>query len=346
MAEPRPSLTAEAVAQLVGGRLVGAGGAAVTAIGPLDRAGPETLSFLTGPRYLAAFRASRAGLVLLPEQYAGEAEGPARRVVVADPYRAVQAVAAVLYPAAAPEPGTHATVIRGPGTVIGEGASLAPYVVLGRDVRVGARVILGAHVSLGDGVTVGEDTAIDPGVTVYAGSTIGRRVVIKAGAVIGSPGFGFMEGGAVPDRRVHIGRCIIADDVEVGANCTVDRGSLDDTVIGEGTKLDNMVHVGHNVRLGRRCLVAAQCGFAGSVRVGEGVLIGGHTAINGHRVVGDGARIAGATAVWGDVPAGETWGGQPARPQAETLRRQAALGRLTGISAKLERLVERARTDA
>lgn len=346
MAEGRPPLTAEAVAELVGGRLVGAGGVAVTAIGPLDRAEPGTLSFLTGPRYLPAFRASRAGLVLLPERYAAEAGGPACRIVVADPYRAVQAVAEVLYPAVAPEPGIHPTAVLAPGAAVGPGASLAPYVVLGRDVRVGARVILGAHVILGDGVTVGDDAVIDPGVTVYPGSTIGRRVVIKAGAVIGSPGFGFMEGASVPDRRVHIGRCIIGDDVEVGANCTVDRGSLDDTIIGEGTKLDNMVHVGHNVRLGRRCLVAAQCGFAGSVRVGDGVLIGGHTAVNGHRTVGDGARIAGFSAVWGDVPVGETWGGQPARPQAETLRRHAALGRLTGISAKLERLVERARPDA
>lgn len=346
MAEERASLTVAAIAELVGGRLVGDGGLEVSAIGPLDRAGPEALSFLVSARYLDAFRSSAAGVVLLAEQFAGESAGPGRRIVVADPYRAVQAVALRLYPVAPPERGIHPTAILGAGTSIGDAASIAPCVVVGRAARIGARATLGAHVTVGDGVAIGDDTTIDPGVTIYPGTVIGARVVIKAGAVLGSPGFGFMEGGEVPDRRLHIGRCIIGDDVEIGANATVDRGSLDDTVIGDGTKLDNMVHVGHNVRLGRRCLVAAQCGFAGSVRVGDGVLIGGHVAVNGHMSIGTGARIAGASVVYGHVPAGETWGGHPARPHRESLRQQAALARLAGISAHLERLVERDKADA
>ncbi|MGB7211923.1 MAG: UDP-3-O-(3-hydroxymyristoyl)glucosamine N-acyltransferase [Gemmatimonadales bacterium] len=346
MVEGRAPLTVTAIAELVGGRLVGDGALAVTAIGPLDRAGPDVLSFLASAKYLTAFQASGAGVVLLAEQFADVAGGPARRIVVTDPYRAVQAVALVLYPVALPDRGTHPTVVVGPGASIGVDPSIGPYAVVGRDAQLGARVTLGAHVTIGGGVVVGDDTVIDPGVTIYPGTVIGARVVIKAGAVVGSPGFGFMEGGAVPDRRLHIGRCLISDDVEIGANATVDRGSLDDTVIGEGTKLDNLVHVGHNVRLGRGCLVAAQCGFAGSARLGDGVLLGGHVAINGHTTVGTGARIAGASVVYGDVPAGETWGGHPARPHRETLRQQAALGRLAGISAKLERLVERVGPDA
>jgi UDP-3-O-[3-hydroxymyristoyl] glucosamine N-acyltransferase len=346
MTEARGSLTVLAIAELVGGRLLGDGTLRISAIGPLDRAGPEALSFLAHARYLKAFRESAAGVVLLAEEFAGEPAGPARRIVVADPYRAVQAVAAALYPMAPPERGIHPTAILGAGTSVGDAASIAPFVVLGRDVRIGARASLGARVTVGDGVVLGADTVVDPGVTIYPGTVIGARVVIKAGAVIGSPGFGFMEGGEVPDRRLHIGRCIIGDDVEIGANATVDRGSLDDTVLGDGTKLDNMVHVGHNVRLGRRCLVAAQCGFAGSVHVGDGVLIGGHVAVNGHRTVGAGARIAGASVVYGDVPAGETWGGHPARPHRESLRQQAALTRLAGIGAELERLVGRRGGDA
>lgn len=346
MAQDRPPLTVAAIAELVGGRLVGDGALAVSSVGPLDRVGPEALSFLVSAKYLQAFQGSRAGVVLVAEQFADVAGGPARRIVVADPYRAVQAVAAVLYPMSLPERGTHPTAVLGPGSSIGPDQSIGAYAVVGRDARLGARVTLGAHVTVGDGVVIGDDTVVDPGVTIYPGTVIGARVVIKSGAVLGSPGFGFMEGGAVPDRRLHIGRCLIGDDVEIGANATVDRGSLDDTVVGDGTKLDNLVHVGHNVRLGRRCLVAAQCGFAGSVRVGDGVLIGGHVAVNGHMNVGAGARIAGASVVYGDIPAGETWGGHPARRHRDTLRQQAALGRLAGISAQLERLVERAGPDA
>ncbi|MGH7590023.1 MAG: UDP-3-O-(3-hydroxymyristoyl)glucosamine N-acyltransferase [Gemmatimonadales bacterium] len=346
MAPERPPLAVEAIAKLVGGRVVGGGALAVSSVGPLDRAGPDTLSFLASTKYLKAFQASRAGVVLLAEEFAEVTGGPERRIVVSDPYRAVQAVATVLYPVVLPERGVHSTAVVGAGASIGADPSIAPFVVIGQDVQLGARVTLGAHVTIGDGVVIGDDAAVDPGVTIYSGTVIGCRVVIKAGAVLGSPGFGFMDGGEVPDRRLHIGRCLIGDDVEIGANCTVDRGSLDDTTIGDGTKLDNLVHVGHNVRLGRRCLVAAQCGFAGSARIGDGVLIGGHVAVNGHVAVGAGVRIAGASVVFGDVPAGETWGGHPARPHRESLRQQAALGRLAGIAAQLERLVERASPDA
>jgi UDP-3-O-[3-hydroxymyristoyl] glucosamine N-acyltransferase len=332
-------LTAAEVAALVGGRLVGGGAAVVTTIGPLREAGASTLSFYASPKYARDFRASRAGVVLVAEALAGEAEGPACRVVVADPYRAVQKAAESLYPPERIEPGVHPTAVIGAGAVVGREVALGPFAVVGRGAVLGDRVTLGAHAIVGDRARVGDDSVLDPRATVYPDAVLGRRVVLKTGAVVGGPGFGFMEGVASHDRRVHIGRCVLGDDVEVGSNSTVDRGSLDDTVIGDGTKLDNLVHVGHNVRIGKRCLVAAGCGFAGSVRIGDDVLIGGHTAVNGHLSIGAGARIGGASVVFGDVPAGETWSGHPARPHRQGLREQAMLGRLARIGARLEALL-------
>ncbi|MFI5235011.1 MAG: UDP-3-O-(3-hydroxymyristoyl)glucosamine N-acyltransferase [Gemmatimonadales bacterium] len=340
------TLSTRAVADLVGGRLVGDGGLALSAVGTLDGAGAGTLAFLAGPKYLPAFRASRAAAVLLPEAYAAEPGGPATRIVVADPYRALQRVAEALYPQEAAEPGVHPTAIIGTGATFGREVTIGAYAVIGRRTRIGDRVVVGPHVTIGDDVTIGDETVIDPGVRVYGGAVLGRRVVLKAGAVIGGPGFGFMDAEGAPDRRLHVGRCLLEDDVEVGSNATVDRGSLGDTVIGTGTKLDNLVHVAHNVRLGRRCLVAGQTGFAGSVHLGDGVQVGGQVAINGHMSVGDRARIGGASAVYGNIPAGETWSGHPARPHRELLRHLATMNRLSKVADQLERLVRTSGADA
>ena len=339
-------LTAAAVAELVGGRLVGSGAARLTAIGPLREAGPGTLSFLANPKYVGEFRESKAGAVLVAEALAGQGDGPGCRIVVPDPYRAIQRVAEVLYPVDQVERGVHPSALIGTGSVIGKDVAIGPFAVIGKGVRLGDRVVIGAHVVIGDRVQIGEGSVLDPRATVYPDATLGRRVVLKSGAVIGGPGFGFMEGVAAHDRRVHIGRCVLGDDVEVGSNSTVDRGSLDDTVIGDGTKIDNLVHIGHNVRLGRGCMVAAMCGFAGSVRVGDGVLVGGAAAINGHLTINSGARIGGASVVFGNVPPGETWSGHPARPHRQTLRDQAMLGRLARIGVRLEELAGRSGKDA
>lgn len=340
------TLTVRAIADLVGGRLVGDGGVVVTSIGPLDRASAGALSFLVSPKYLKAFRSSEADAVLVSEQFAAEPGGPQVRIVVADPYRAVQAVAMVLYPQRAPEPGIHPTAVIADDATLGREVSVGPYAVIGRGASIGDRVAIGAHAIVGDRVKLGRESVLDPHATIYPDAVLGDRVVLKAGAVVGGPGFGFMEGVTVPDRRVHIGRCILGDDVEVGSNSTVDRGSLGDTILGDGTKLDNLVHVAHNVRMGKRCLVAAGAGFGGSVQLGDAVLIGGHTSVNVHMSIGSGARIGGASVVFGDVPRGETWSGHPARPHREGLRQQAMLNRLARVGAQLERLVSPPRDDA
>jgi UDP-3-O-[3-hydroxymyristoyl] glucosamine N-acyltransferase len=216
--------------------------------------------------------------------------------------------------------------------------SVGPYAVIGAGARLGDRCRVGDGASIGDRVVLGDDTVVDARAVVYASTTVGRNVVIKAGAVIGGPGFGYRSDAAGHHRIPHVGGCLIEDDVEIGSNSCVDRGSVDDTVVGQGTKLDNLVHVGHNVRIGRRCLLMAGVGVAGSTRLGDDVILAGHVGVTDHLVIGDRARIAAKSAVFGDVPAGVSMSGHPARPHRQFLRAQAALYRLAPIIADLEHL--------
>jgi UDP-3-O-[3-hydroxymyristoyl] glucosamine N-acyltransferase len=332
-------LTAQAVAELVGGRLLGDGAVTIRTVRPLDRAGPEALSFAISNRYAEELRASRAGAVLVPDALADAEPGPRTRIVVRDPYAALTRVMGVLFPPAPAAPGVDATARIGPGSILGADVRLGAFVVLGQGVRLGDRCQLAEGVSLGDQVSVGEDTVIGPRVVCYTGSTIGSRVVLKAGAVIGGDGFGYLSGAAGHTRIPHVGGCILEDEVEIGSNSCVDRGSVDDTVVGRGSKLDNLVHVGHNVRLGERCLVMAGVGIAGSTRIGNDVILAGHVGVTDHLVIGDRARVAAKSAVFGDIPAGASFSGHPARPHRQFLRAQAALYRVSPIISELERLV-------
>ena len=339
-------LTAQAVADLVGGRLLGDGGVLLTAVGPIDRAGPGALTLAISPRYADALKSSRAGAVLVPESLAGAPAGPAARIVVADPYGALVLVIRRLFPADSPTPGIDPTARIGPGSVLGAGVSIGPYALLGRGVRLGDRCRLAEGVSLGDGVTVGADTRMDARVVCYPGATIGRAVILKAGAVIGGDGFGYLSRGSGHERIPHVGGCIIGDEVEIGSNSCVDRGSLDDTVIGRGTKLDNLVHVGHNVRIGERCLLMAGVGVAGSTRLGNDVILAGHVGVTDHLNIGDRVQVAAKSAVIGNVPAGSVYSGNPARSNRQVLRAQAALYRLAPIVGELETIVGERRRDA
>lgn len=334
-----PEITAQAAADLVGGRLLGDGALVLRRASALDRAGGDAVSLVVSSRYLPLLRESGAGAVLVPESLAGENGGPATRIVVAEPYRALVQLLAVLHPAELPEPGVAPSAVVGDGVELGEGVSVGPQAVIGRGVRLGARARVGPGVVLGDGVVVGEDAVIDANVVCYAGARLGARVVIKAGAVIGGEGFGYVPGPHGHTRIPHVGGCVLEDDVEIGSNCTIDRGSLDDTVIGQGTKLDNQVHVGHNVQIGRRCLLMGGVGIGGSTRIGNGVVVAGHSTLVDHVTVGDRARIGARSFVIGDVPGGADVSGQPARPHRETLRAQAALRRLEPLVRDLERIV-------
>jgi len=189
-------------------------------------------------------------------------------------------------------------------------------------------------------VAIGEKSRLFPAVTIYSGTKLGQRVTVHAGARLGSDGFGYVQHGGQHLKIPHVGRCLIEDDVEIGANTTIDRGSIDDTVVGAGTKIDNLVQIAHNVRIGRGCLIMAQVGIAGSVRVEDGAMLLGQVGVSGHLTVGKGARVAAQAGIFGDIPAGETWSGYPARPHKEALRAQAALFKLPGLLRRIERLLD------
>lgn len=332
-------LTADAIAHAVGGRLVGDGDVRVTGIAPLDRATDRDLTYLAGSRHAPALASSRAAVVLLSAEHADAPSMVRARVVVADPQAALVSLLPHFVRADSTQPGVHPTATIGRGARLGGDVSVGPYVVIGAGAVVGERVVIGAHCVIGAGVRVGDGCRLHPHVTLYTGAELGRRVVVHSGARIASDGFGYIYRDGQHQKIPHVGRCIIGDDVEIGANATIDRGSVGDTVIGAGTKIDNLVHIAHNCRVGRNCLFAAQVGLAGSVVVEDGVALGGQVGIADHRTIGAGARVGAQAGVFGDVPAEQTWSGYPARPHREALKAQAVLFRLPALLKRIERLL-------
>ena len=217
--------------------------------------------------------------------------------------------------------------------------SIGEYAIIGANAKLGDEVVIGPQCVVGDGVSIGDRARLWPDVTIYSGATIGARTIIHSGGRIGCDGFGYVFRDGEHQKIPHVGRCIIGDDVEIGANTTIDRGSIDDTVVGNGTKIDNLVHIAHNVRIGEKCLLMAQVGIAGSVTIGDGAILAGQAGISGHLSIGAGARLAAQAGVFGDIPAGETWSGYPARPHRESLRASAALFKLAGMIRRLEKLL-------
>lgn len=333
------TLTAGDIAGIVGGELRGDPTTVVSGVAPLDRANANHVSFLSAGRYSPLLRDTRAGVVLATAELA---EAPSRApslIVVKQPHEALLMLLPKFYPEPSRTPSIHATARIGHGAKLGKGVSLDEYAVVGRGAEVGDGAWIGAHAVIGDGVRIGERSRIYPNVTVYTGTEIGARVRIHAGSVIGSDGFGYVFQDGAHAKIPHVGRCIIGDDVEIGANTTVDRGSIDDTVIGKGTKIDNLVQIGHNCRIGKLCLIMAQVGLAGSTHIEDGCVLAGQAGTAGHLTIGAGARIAAQAGVFADVPGGETWSGYPARPHREALRATGALFKLPEVLKRMERLL-------
>jgi UDP-3-O-[3-hydroxymyristoyl] glucosamine N-acyltransferase len=338
-------LTAAAIAEAVGGQLVGDPTVAVSAVAPLDRATRRDLSFLGAAKYVAIFAESHAGVVLIaPELAESPGDAPAR-VIVRNPMEALLALLPRFHRVPRAPIGVHPTAVIGAGAELGRNVSIGPYAVLGDRARVGDETVIGAHCVVGAGVEIGARCQLYPSVTVYAGGMLRNRVTLHAGARIASDGFGYVQRGGEHLKIPHVGRCILEDDVEIGANTTVDRGSIDDTVIGAGTKVDNLVQIAHNVRIGRACLIMAQVGIAGSARIEDGAMLLGQVGVSGHHTIGKGARLAAQAGAFGDIPAGETWSGYPARPHKEALRAQAALFKLPKLLRRIERLLDPTKTD-
>ncbi len=342
MSPPR-TLSAQAVADLVGGRLSGRCLHPLTTIAPLDRAGPGAISMLTSRTYLTAFAHSRASLVLVRPADASLDLGPRARLIVDQPQQAMRSIVDYFFPPHRPQSGIHPTAMLGSDIHLGVDISIGPGVVLEDEVQIGDRVVLGPRVVLGRGVSIGDDADIGAGCILHEGTVLGARVRVKAGAVLGGEGFGYLWNGSTYDRIRHIGRCILEDDVDVGSHTCIDRGSIADTVIGTGTKLDNLVHIGHNVRVGAHCLLMAGVGIAGSAIIGDRVILAGHVGVSGHLTVGNDARIGAGSKVWSSVPAGASYSGMPAGSHQEHLRGRATIGRLTPMLRDVESLVRKHR---
>lgn len=334
---PSSSLELAAIATLVGGTLRGDGTRRVAGVAPLDRASADDLAFVASSRYLAAMASTGAGALLVSPDLAEAPGGPADRVIVARPHEAILRVLGALTPPATPSfRGIHPAASVSPEASVAPDACVEAFAVVEAGAQVGSGAWVGPGCHLGPRSSVGAGTRLVSHVTLYADCAIGARGLIHAGTRIGSDGFGFVSDAAGHHKIPHVGRVVVGDDVEFGANCTIDRGSIDDTVIGDGTKLDNLVHIGHNVRVGRRCLMAAGVVIAGSARLEDDVRVAGQAAIGGHLTVGRGATITAKAGVLKDVPAGATWSGFPARPHREELRRQGAAAKLPAVLRRLD----------
>ena len=333
------TLTAADIAAAAGGELRGDPAALVASVAPLHRAGVDDLTFLAAARYAPLLAERSPGVLLVTPELAGTPGNPRAVVVVDKPMEALLGILPRLYQPRGRTAGIHQSASIGRGVTLGRNVAIGPYAVLGEGASVGDNSVIDAHVVIGAGVTVGSDCHLFPSVTLYPGSSLGNRVIAHAGVRIGGDGYGYVFAKGAHQKIPHVGRCIIHDDVEIGANATIDRGSIDDTTVGAGTKIDNLVQIGHNCTVGRLCLIMSQVGLAGSTRVGDGVIIAGQVGTRGHIEIGDRAQIAGQAGVFGDVPAGETWSGYPARPHRESLRSTAALFKLAGMIKRLERLL-------
>jgi len=296
-------------------------------VAPLDTAGPQNVSFLDNRKYLAAFQESRAGLCVVAPAMAAKAPKGMALLLADDPYRAYARIAQAFYPVLPPEPWQAPTAWVDPTATIGAGCRIEPGAVIGARAEIGCRCRIGANAVIGDGVVIGDDCSIGAGATV-SHTMMGRRVAIYPGARIGQDGFGFAMGPQGHLKVPQLGRVVIGDGVEIGANATIDRGAGPDTVIGDGCMIDNLVQIGHNVHLGRGCVLVAQVGVSGSTHLGDFVAAGGQAGLTGHLHIGTGARIAAQAGVMRDIAPGETVGGAPAVPMADWLRTSALLNRM------------------
>jgi UDP-3-O-[3-hydroxymyristoyl] glucosamine N-acyltransferase len=303
------------------------GGHLVLDIGPLETAGPDELTFLDNKKYVDAFARSRAGAALVDERVIEKAPAGMALLIARDPYKAFARVAQAFYPVPRPTPRRAPSAVIDPGASVPPDCDIADHVVIEAGARLGARCQIGANTVIAAGVELGEDCRVGANVTL-SHCIVGARVVLHPGVRIGQPGFGFAPDPEGPVKIPQLGRVIIGDDADIGANTTIDRGSGHDTVIGPGTMIDNLVQIGHNVVLGRGCVLAGQVGISGSTKFGDFVMAGGQAGLAGHLEIGSGARIAAKSGVMRDVGPGETVSGIPAVPIGLFMKQVAILQRL------------------
>jgi UDP-3-O-[3-hydroxymyristoyl] glucosamine N-acyltransferase len=334
----------EKIARLLGGSLQGDGSREIAGIAALETAGASDLTFAEGERALTRAARLSAGCILVPAKNSLVGQ---TTIAVKNPKLALIQAAEALLPKERIDPGIHMTAVVSPRALLAAGVSVGAHAVIGDDVSVGDETFIGAGVVLGRGVEIGSRSVLHPRVSVYPGARIGDRVVIHSGAVIGSDGFGYVFADGRHHKFPQLGQVMIEDDVEIGSNTTIDRGSLGNTVIGQGTKIDNLVQIAHNVRIGRHCVIAAQTGISGSVEIGDYVVMGGQVGV-GDKVRIEDQAVIGAQA---GIPSGKIvrrgsamWG-TPARPMAEFKKTYAQLANLPNLARKVKELAHLTRAE-
>jgi len=314
---------------LTGSRLADgvAGDRLVEDVAPLETAGPGDVTFLDNRKYTDAFMKSRAGAAFVTEAMAARAPTGMALLISREPYKAFARAVQVFYPPPAVVPCRAPSAVIDPTATVPADCAIGANVVIEAEVRLGARCEIGANTVIGPGVELGDDCRVAANVTL-SHCLIGVRVVLHPGVRIGQAGFGFAPDAGGPVKIPQLGRVIVGDDVDIGANTTIDRGSGHDTVIGPGTMIDNLVQIGHNVVLGKGCILAGQVGISGSTKLGDFVMAGGQAGLAGHLNIGTAARIGAQAGLMKDVAAGETVIGSPAVPIVAFWRQVAMIQRL------------------
>ncbi|MDJ0781155.1 MAG: UDP-3-O-(3-hydroxymyristoyl)glucosamine N-acyltransferase [Desulfosarcinaceae bacterium] len=328
-------LTLPKITELTGGRLIGDGPATISGAAPFDTAGPGEITYAGDGKFLKRISDSAAGAILVPKAVQGFS---GCQVVVANPQLAFVQILNYFHPQTRPETGVDPRAVLGSDVHIGTEVSIGPYAVIGEGVSLGDAVVIHANTVIGDAVEIGDGCILHPNVTIGEGTRIGNRVVIHAGSVIGSDGFGYAPDGDRYHKIPHTGIVQIDDDVEVGANVTIDRATFGRTWIQEGAKIDNLVQVAHNVIVGAHSILVAQVGIAGSVTIGHHAVLAGQAGIAGHIDLGDRVTIGPQAGVGKSIPAGTVVSGSPGIPHRQWLRVQRIVAHLPDLKRKLDNL--------
>ncbi len=328
--------TLREIAHMVDGELVGPPDGTVKGIAPLDSATEELLSFAVSKRLKEAVDKTKAACLLLPTGWPFELKRPA--ILVKDPYLAFAKVLSAFTERPFVAKGVMDGAYVGEGVSLPQRVTIYPGAFVGDGAVIGEEVVIYPGAYLGEGVVVGDGTIIYPNVTIYAGCSIGRRCILHAGAVVGSDGFGFAQDGETFYKIPQVGRVVIEDDCEIGANTTIDRATLGETRIKRGTKIDNLVQIAHNCEIGPNSVLVSQVGIAGSTRVGANCMLGGQVGVVGHIKIGDRVKIGAQSGVAQDVPDDSVVSGSPAIPHREWLRISALIKRLPELFDDIRRL--------
>ncbi|MEW6714534.1 MAG: UDP-3-O-(3-hydroxymyristoyl)glucosamine N-acyltransferase [Nitrospirota bacterium] len=332
------------IAGIIGGSIVGNPDVEITGASGINEARQGDITFLSGKKKSPDLSGIKASAIIVKEEIKGLA--PASMLLIDNPYLAYAKALELFHKKPYKPSGISSKAVIGNNVSFGNDVSIYPLAYVSSNAQIGSRVSIFPGAYIGEGVIIGDNSVIFPNVSIMEGTRIGMGVTVHSGTVIGSDGFGYVPVSGTYYKMPQVGGVIIEDEVEIGANVTIDRATTADTIIGLGTKIDNSVHIAHNVKIGRHCIIVAQVGIAGSVEIGDGVIIGGQAGVIEHMKIGNGAVISAKTGVTEDIPDGQTTSGYPSMPHKDWLRTQSSLRRLPEYIKRIHELERRAGIDS